>query len=67
MAKLHPYLYSRTVGDGHIHRRVTPELRAGAMAWLGEPMTDRQAARYEAHREAVIAANEAEDRSTEGR
>lgn len=51
--KLRPYLPYRAT-DGGIHRRTTPVAYASAMAWLGEPMSDSQAARYETYRTRII-------------
>lgn len=46
--------------DGGIHRRVTPTYREGSLAWLGEPMTESQAVRYEARRAAILESTESE-------
>lgn len=59
MPELHPYLHCVTVGQGNYRGpvKMSDYVKPGALSWLGEPMTDAQAARYEAHRQAVIEAN----------
>lgn len=46
--------YRSVTTDGGVHRRCVPEMDAAAMAWLGEPLTEAYARRYETHRLVVM-------------
>lgn len=57
MAKLHPYLRCVTVGQGNYRGpvKMSDYVKPEASDWLGEPMTDSQAASYEARRREILA------------